>query len=150
MRLSHTVHHLSTLALLISTTFSSPISITTNLASPSTSLSLRTTIAPTKRDFTLHGLTLRAVQPFRVILPIAVAAARLEQFYIAVYYKAANEWIRYYPQPAAHFIIRWSEFELSFVSNENAPQGIPWEFGTSYMSQEASHVANSCSPSHHS
>lgn len=76
----------------------------------------------------MHGLTLRTVQPIRLILPIAVAAANLERFYIAVYYKAANEWIRSYPQISADFIIRWSGFELSFVSNEGAPRGIPWEF----------------------
>lgn len=46
----------------------------------------------TPRTHPLHDLTLRAFHPLNLnlILPISLAAARLETFYLSIYSKAAN------------------------------------------------------------
>lgn len=63
-----------------------------------------------------------------MILPVTNTASLLADLYTEVYIRCITSWIPNNLPPQAGLMIQYGAFQLTFVANEGATEGISWQF----------------------
>lgn len=78
--------------------------------------------------FSIQSLYLEKTVHLTMLVPTTRAASLLSDFYAEIHARCITYWMHNLPAPQADLIIRWGDFQLSFVASEGSTDGISWEF----------------------